>query len=103
LNKTAKSVGKGDTIALDENDVMAIVTRYLVENDSRFSDQRIKFSQTDNIPQDAPELTTIGNLYDVLTVLFSKVAKGKRLMELRFIRPDDVELPKIRVALGGVL
>jgi DNA sulfur modification protein DndB len=94
LNKTAKSVGKGDTIALDENDVMAIVTRYLVENDSRFSDQRIKFSQTDNIPQDAAELTTIGNLYDVLTVLFSKVAKGKKLMELRFIRPDDVELQK---------
>lgn len=94
LNKTAKPVGKGDIIALDENDVMAIVTRYLVENDPRLSDKRIKFSQTDNIPQDAPELTTIGNLYDLLTVLFTKVMRGKRLMELRFIRPDDSDLEK---------
>ena len=54
LNKTAKPVGKGDIIALDENDVMAIVTRYLVENEPRLSDKRIKFSQTDNIAYEPP-------------------------------------------------
>src|ERR1039457_4617756 len=35
LNKTAVPVSKGEIIALDENDVMAIVTRYLVE-ESRY-------------------------------------------------------------------
>jgi DNA sulfur modification protein DndB len=94
LNKTAKPVGKGDIIALDENDVMAIVTRHLVENHPWFSDRRIKFSQTDNIPQDAPELTTIGSLYDILTALFPKVIKGRKLMQLRFIRPDEKDLQK---------
>jgi hypothetical protein len=59
-----------------------------------FSDQRIKFSQNDNIPHDAPELTTIGSLYDILTALFPKVIKGKKLMQLRFIRPDEKELQK---------
>lgn len=68
LNKTARPVGKGEIIALDENDTMAIVTRQFVENDPRFSQDRIRFSQTDNLPSDATELTTIGNLYDVLTV-----------------------------------
>ena len=90
LNKTAKPVGKGDIIALDENDVMAIATRYLVENDPWFSQERIKFSQTDNLPLNAPEFTTIGNLYDVLTTLFTKCGPDARsLAELRFVRPND--------------
>ena len=33
-------------------------------------------------------------MYDVLTVLFTKCGKGKKLMELRFIRPDDDDLKK---------
>lgn len=96
LNKTAKPVGKGDIIALDENDVMAIVTRLLVENDPWFSDERIRFSQADNLPVGAPELTTIGNLYDLLTILFTKCMEGEKLSELRFIRPDDVALETYR-------
>jgi len=90
LNKTAKPVGKGDIIALDENDVMAIATRYLVENDPWFSQERIKFSQTDNLPVNATEFTTIGNLYDVLTTLFTKCGpNAPSLAELRFVRPND--------------
>lgn len=98
LNKTAKAVGKGEIIALDEDDVMAIVTRHLVENNPSFSDIRIKFAQTDNLSADAPELTTIGNLYDVLTTIF--VANtGMRKVVLRFVRPDDTTLAKyIRLA-----
>ena len=96
LNKTAKPVGKGDIIALDENDVMAIVTRFLVENDPWFSDDRIRFSQADNLSVNAPELTTIGNLYDLLTILFTKCMEGTKLSELRFIRPDDDTLGTYR-------
>jgi len=92
LNKTAKAVGKGEIIALDEDDVMAIVTRHLVENNPFFSDVRIKFSQTDNLPVGAPELTTIGNIYDVLTTIFVAWTGTKRKSVLRFVRPDDAKL-----------
>jgi DNA sulfur modification protein DndB len=89
LNKTAVPVGKGEIIALDENDVMAIVTRHLVENDDKFGDDRIKFAQTDNLAADAKELTTIGNLYDVLKVVFVKCGSVTNVKELQTIRPDD--------------
>lgn len=92
LNKTAVPVGKGEIIALDENDVMAIATRYLVEEDKRFADPRIKFTQADNLPVTATELTTIGNLYDVLTSLFTRCIPKARLSSLRYIRPPDNEL-----------
>ena len=89
LNKTAVPVGKGEIIALDENDVMAIVTRHLVEDHKTFGDDRIKFSQTDNLAVDAKQLTTIGNLYDVLKVVFVKCGNVKNIKELQTIRPSD--------------
>ena len=71
LNKTAKPVTKGETIALDEADVMAIVARFLVENQRQFSEKRILVVASANLPAtDDIHLTTIVNLYDVLTILF---------------------------------
>lgn len=96
LNKTAVPVGKGEVIALDENDVMAIVTRDLVENSVKFDESRIRFSQGENLPKDADELTTIGNLYDILKVLFSKLGFAAKPAELRFIRPSDEDLKKYK-------
>ena len=92
LNKTAVAVGKGEIIALDENDVMAIVTRHFVENVPYFNENRIRFSQSESLPKRADELTTIGNLYDILKVLFSRLGYAARPTELRFIRPSDEEL-----------
>jgi DNA sulfur modification protein DndB len=100
LNKTAKPVGKGEIIALDEDDVMAIVVRHLVETDSRFMGDRIKLVQAENISADDTELTTIGNLYDVLTVLFrgyrpTNIA-APSLSELKYSRPPDPELERYK-------
>ena len=94
LNKTAVAVGKGEIIALDENDVMAIVTRYLVESSAEFNETRIRFSQSESLPKDAKELTTIGNLYDIMKVIFSKLGFSEKPAELRFIRPNDEDLAK---------
>ncbi len=94
LNKTAVPVGKGEIIALDENDAMAIVTRHLVENDGSFGEERIRFSQADSMPKDAIELTTIGNLYEILKTLFVKFGYAKKPAEFRHIRPDDQLLKK---------
>ena len=92
LNKTARPVNKGDIIALDEDDVMAICVRHLIENTDLFPDQRILFVQSNNIPAGNFEcLTTIGNLYDVLTILFTQAESPLRQTKsaLQNNRPDE--------------
>ena len=99
LNKNAIRVSKGETIALDEDDAMAITVRSLVMENSMFMEDRILNNTTDNIPKSNQTcLTTIGNLYDLLSILFTKVyviSKKKRLAdrknELTKIRqPDEI-------------
>ena len=92
LNKTGRKVTKGDIIALDEDDVMAICVRRLIEQTDLFHGRRIAFVQSNNVPPSNTEcLTTIGNLYDILTILFTKASfplrERKRVLETR--RPDS--------------
>jgi DNA sulfur modification protein DndB len=90
LNKTAIPVSKGERIALDENDVMAITVRRMVEENPMFDGDRIAYQATNNLAiNDLKSLTTIGNLYDVLSILFSKIVEKKNLKELQYNRPDD--------------
>ena len=73
LNKTARPVSKRDIIALDEDDVMAICVRRLIEQTDLFPGSAILLVESNNIPpQNFECLTTIGNLYDILTILFTK-------------------------------
>ena len=92
LNKSGRQVTKGDIIALDEDDVMAICVRRLIEQTELFQGDRIAFVQSNNVPPTNTEcLTTIGNLYDLLTILFtqatSPLRKGKRFLETK--RPQN--------------
>lgn len=97
LNRTAVPVGKADTIALNENDVMAIITRYLIEEHEYFKENRIRFVQANNLPpNNTTEFTTIGNIYDVLTIAFTKIKSQKKKYDLQFIRPSDKELEKYK-------
>lgn len=94
LNKNAVRVSKGETIVLDEDDTMAITVRSLVTKNRMFMEDRILNNATDNVPKSNQIcLTTIGNLYDLLGILFTKIyviSKKKTLKE----RKD--ELTKIR-------
>lgn len=93
LNKTAIPVSKGEKIALDENDVMAITVRRLVEENQMFEGDRIAINATNNLAKtDLHSLTTIGNLYDVLTILFSKIFSKASIKDLQYNRPDDQNL-----------
>ena len=95
LNKTAKPVSKGDIIALDEDDVMSISVRRLIEETELFSGQRIAFVASNNMPSANREsLTTIGNLYDILTILFTNAQSHlkKRKIDLQNVRPSDQDL-----------
>lgn len=94
LNKTAVKVNRRDIIALDEDDVMAIVARNLVETHDWFKPPRISLASSSNIPKtDFTALTTITSLYDTLKILFSK-GMGVRNEVLRFNRPPDQQLEK---------
>ncbi|QDV48460.1 DGQHR domain-containing protein [Gimesia fumaroli] len=95
LNKTARPVSKGDIIALDEDDVMAICARRLIEETDMFSGDRIAFVASNNMPvTNTTSLTTIGNLYDILTILFADVQSDlkKKRAELQRVRPSNEEL-----------
>jgi len=97
LNKTAKPVSKGDIIALDESDVMAIVARDLVENHPYFNERRILVVAKSNLPVgDVDHLTTIVNLYDVLKILFRKMKGQVPFKELQFNRPPDSEIERYK-------
>ena len=93
LNKTAVPVRKRDIIALDEDDVMAITVRRMVETDPRFADPRIAIVASQNIPShNQVALTTISSLYDTLKLLFVH-ANGRRSDRgLRFNRPSVEKL-----------
>ena len=97
LNKTARPVSKGEIIALDEDDVMAICVRRLIEQTDFFAGDRIAFVASNNMPTaNTTSLTTIANLYDVLTILFTntKFNLKKQKADLQRIRPDDETLDK---------
>ena len=98
LNRYAKPVGKGDIIALDEDDIVAIVTRWLLEGYELFTDNRIKISNTKSIPTtDKSSFTTLMTLYDCHDELFkafylretSKLLSNEKLKDYKRARPDD--------------
>lgn len=92
LNKTARPVSKGDIIALDEDDIMAICVRRLIEETELFSGDRVAFVAGNNMPvKNTTALTTIGNLYDILSILFTSSEwdlKSQKAVLLR-ARPED--------------
>lgn len=93
LNKTAVPVRKRDIIALDEDDVMAIVCRRLVESNDSFRDPKIAVISSQNIPVgNRVCLTTISSLYDVLKLLFMFDLGQRSDRGLRFNRPPDDRL-----------
>ena len=96
LNKTARPVTKSDIIALDEDDAMAICARRLIAETELFAGERIAFVASNNMPpQNRTSLTTIGNLYDLLTILFTgstfELRKSKSILQRTRPRDSDVD------------
>jgi len=98
LNKRAVSVKKHETIALDEDDVMAIATRHLVERYDPLSKEGIvSFRTNANISAtDHKVFTTIVTLYDILFDLFKAISK-RSPDDLKFNRPDEDWMDVYRV------
>ena len=96
LNKTAKPVLKGDIIALDEDDPMAICVRRLLDRCSFFNRGQVAMRLKNSLPpNDKSSWTTVSMLYDILTVLFQQVypnyneVNWKNFNELKNERPSE--------------
>ena len=88
LNRYAKPVSKRDIIALDEDDVVAILTRQFVEEHALFHD-KVSTGRTRHISvTDKESLTTIEVLYDTLDIsLRDRVPQSWQ--RFKAIRPSD--------------
>lgn len=101
LNKTAVAVKKMDIIALDEDDVMAITTRDLVETHPGFEDPKTAIISSESMPPaNMTALLTISGLYDILKQVLWPAAKARNpkitTVDMRFNRPDDAALKYYR-------
>lgn len=99
LNRYAKPVKKSEIIALDEDDISAIVTRDLVENHRLFNEDQISLSNTLQ-ENNTHSFTTIETLYDCNNFLLKNYLtsinfKGTIDKYLR-IRPEEEEILAFR-------
>jgi DNA sulfur modification protein DndB len=95
LNKHAKAVLPGDIVALDEDDVFAVVTRKLVEDYTPLSGGRVFFSKTPPIPPKEKKcITTILTLFK-LTEEISAPQEKTEYRRLKNIRPPDDKIDEI--------
>lgn len=93
LNRYAKPVSKKDIIALDEDDVVAIITRRLVEEYPLFQD-KVSLKQTKSVPvADKQSLTTIVTLYDVLDVYLRTGVRGWN--KFKRFRPSEEKVAEL--------
>lgn len=95
LNRYAKPVNKRDIIALDEDDIVAIVTRFLVEDFDLFREKRINIQASKSISRsDKKSFTTIIVLYQVMDILL-QTSRSEWSSFIK-IRPSDVDIEKFQ-------
>ncbi len=92
LNRYAKPVSKSEIISLDEDDMVAIITRKLIDEYPIFN-KAILIKKGKNIPSDNKEcITTIEALFDSLNY-FLKL-KEPNFNDYKKIRPSEDEISK---------
>jgi DNA sulfur modification protein DndB len=91
LNRYAKPVSKMETIALDEDDVVAIVTRKLVEEHPLFRERVSRQKGKAISKSDRRNVTSIVSLYDSLDIFF-RMRPPRVWREFRKIRPSDTRI-----------
>lgn len=90
LNRYAKPVSKKDSIALDEDDVVAIVTRRLVDEHQLFH-EKVSLVESKNLPvTDSRNFTSIVALYDAMDIFLKPKAQG--WADYKKKRPSDLEI-----------
>ncbi len=90
LNRYAKPVTLNDIIALDEDDIIAIATRHLIENNILFKETRLNNHKQKAIPEkDKTAFTNIITLYECNTELLKF-----------FIKDVEIKIDGVRIKNG---
>lgn len=92
LNRRAKPVGDNYQIALDEDDIVAIVTREIVEEFKLFQGERLLNGRNKQIPNsNVTAFTSLVALYQCNeSIIIKKLAiSDKKFKEYKLYRPDD--------------
>ena len=99
LNRYAKPVTLDDIIALDEDDIVAIATRFLLEDYRLFTGNRVVYAKQKAIsPNNTNAITSIITLYQANYELFKTFyfnqfgknpTKGKLEKYLKFRKPEE--------------
>lgn len=96
LNRYAKPVNKFEIIALDEDDVIAIITRKLIEEHPLFIDKISLAKQKRISSADKKNVTTIITLYDVMDIYLRDRLRGWKDFKRR--RPEENLLEEFYVS-----
>lgn len=94
LNRYAKPVKLSDIISLDEDDVVAISTRRLLDVHTLFKNDLI-YTKTKQLPtSDKRSLTSIHALYESLDIFLNDMGKKSQWEEFKRFRPSDEQLDR---------
>ncbi|HRR75219.1 MAG TPA: DGQHR domain-containing protein [Ruminococcus sp.] len=104
LNRRAKPVGANENIALDEDDVCAIITRDLVQNHELFYNDNVVNVKSKQIPNNNKEaLTSLIALYQCVCeyVQVDLNLKSTKFKEYLLYRPEEVEINRLKNGVFG--
>lgn len=107
LNRYAKPVSPGDNIALDEDDVVAITTRDLLENCPLFMNENVNIEKKSSkalADNDDKSFTSLITLYDTNKIIYTyyksicdhqkKLYNSKKIAEFLKFRPQQQDIDK---------
>lgn len=104
INRYAKPVALGESILLDEDDLSAIITRYLIEEYSLFKGQSIialNKSANLNLSRDKDKFSTVIALWNINEMLINRKevysSNSGKVSSMVRIRPKDEIIKKYKV------
>ena len=114
LNRYAKPVSLGDNIALDEDDIVAITTRELLENYPLFMNENVKVDKKSSkalADNDEKSFTSLITLYETNKIIYTyyrsindhqiKIYTAKRITEFLKYRPKQQDIENFYKFLVG--
>lgn len=92
LNRHAKPVSLAEIIALDEDDLAAIVTRSILEEAGMMRADKVSFSKSRAMTGDTSNITNVTTLYTCHSLFLGRGRKAAEWRKYRLRRPNDATI-----------